>query len=325
MTQDSLTHVSVLLKEVLDYAEPVCIRPGSIVVDCTLGLGGHSEAILERFPETKVIGLDKDASLLQQVSERITARFPSRFIAQNTCFSELSLVNGFDGKTLPAADYILADLGISSIQLDNPERGFSFRADGPLDMRMDPSQSLSAHEILNKWDERSLYIAFAEGGVGKYSRPLAKEVILKRPLLTTREFAAICQDVFQRDKRRSTGGAHPATVPFQAVRIAVNNEYAVLKGLMEQSIRILAPRGRFSVISFHSLEDKYTAQAMRWWGSTRSRGLHPEDAPLGVLLNKKSLLPGEEEMNVNSRSRSARMRVFERSELPLWKERALLQ
>ncbi len=319
-----LSHVSVLSAEVLAYAEPVCKRPGSLVIDCTLGLGGHSEALLEHFPEIQVIGLDKDASLLTEVSERLATKYPARFIAYNLCFSDLSKVRGFDDEIVKRADYILADLGISSVQLDSEERGFSFRLDAPLDMRMDTRQALTADKILNSWDERKLFLVFVEGGVGSFSKALAREVVKRRPLLSTKEFAEVCQEVFHRDKRRSQGGAHPATVPFQAVRIAVNEEYSALKKLLAHSISILSDQGRCAVISFHSLEDKLVANAMRWWGSTRARGLHPEDAPLGGLLTKKAVTPKEDEMTQNPRSRSARLRVFERNQILLWRERPLL-
>jgi 16S rRNA (cytosine1402-N4)-methyltransferase len=318
------SHVPVLLDEVLAYAEPVCREGTRLVLDCTLGNGGHSEAMLERFPDVRVIGLDKDNTNISAVSARLSKRFPGRFVARNICFSALSGINGFNDAPVTQADYILADLGISSIQLDTPERGFSFRLDGPLDMRMDTRQALTADEILNHWDERKLFVMFAEGGVGKFSRSLAREVVQKRPLSSCGDFAGICREVFQRDKRRALTGADPATVPFQAVRIAVNQEYQVLKGLLAESIRMLPASGRLAIISFHSLEDQLVAKAMRWWGSTRAKGLHPEDAPLGTLLTRKVVVPGDEEMKSNSRSRSARMRVFERNKVSLWRERPLL-
>lgn len=319
-------HVPVLKEEILSYAEPICSRPQSLVIDCTLGLGGHSEAILERYKNTRVIGIDKDESVLSEVNKRLEKKFPRRFTSFNLCFSQLDRLAKAENKP----DFILADLGISSFQLDDLNRGFSFKSEAPLDMRMDIRQDISADTILNSWDERKLFLVFAEGGVGIFSKQLAKKIVDRRPIKNTGEFTQICVDLFSnvykrgKSKKSNTNKAHPATVPFQAVRIAVNNELDALKKLLVNSINTISFNGRISVISFHSLEDKFTANSMRWWSSKRGKGLHHEDEPLGVLLTKKAVISSEDEIKDNPRSRSARLRVFERNEFPLWKERELI-
>jgi 16S rRNA (cytosine1402-N4)-methyltransferase len=327
MTQKN--HIPVLLQEVLEFAHFACGESTSNVLDCTLGYGGHSDEILKKIPGAYVLGLDKDKTLLEEVQNELLKKYPSRFKAYNLCFSEIGQLKGLkleNGSTLSECNFILADLGISSIQLDDPYRGFSYKSDGPLDMRMNTSQELTAEIVLNTWEERPLFLVFAEGGVGSLSKILAKEVIARRPLKSTRDFKAICEDVFKRDRKRKKQGSSnsPATVPFQAIRIAVNNEFSSINQLLTQSISFLAPGGCLAVISFHSLEDKLVARAMRWWSSMRSKGLHPEDLPLGTIRTRKAIEPGEEEIKLNSRSKSARMRVFERNETPLWRERTFL-
>jgi 16S rRNA (cytosine1402-N4)-methyltransferase len=323
-------HIPVLLQEVLEFAHPACGESRSNVLDCTLGYGGHSDEILNKIPDAYVYGLDKDKTLLEEVENTLLKKYPSRFKAYNLCFSDLAQLKGVNklenGTTLSEYNFILADLGISSIQLDDPDRGFSYKSDGPLDMRMDTTQELTAEIVLNTWEERPLFLVFAEGGVGSLSKILAKEVIARRPLKSTRDFKVICEDVFKRDRKRKKQGPSnsPATVPFQAIRIAVNNEFSSINELLLQSISFLAPGGCLAVISFHSLEDKLVARAMRWWSSMRSKGLHPEDLPLGTLRTRKAIEPSEEEVKLNSRSKSARMRVFQRNETPLWRERTFL-
>lgn len=341
----TLSHTPVLLKEVIRYADPVCGEgieaendQGCLFLDCTLGLGGHASEILSRFPKVFLLGIDKDESTRKSVHVEMLKQFGSQFSSLGMCFSELSqlqvkatehkddaLLSRIANDKL-LFDFILADLGISSVQLDTPERGLSYHLDGPLDMRLDQSQKISADVVINTWSEQELFVAFAEGGVGTLSRPLAREIVAKRPLLSTKEFAAICLEVASRGKlaRKVSAGSHPATVPFQAIRIAVNCEFSSIVSLLRDAIQLLSTGGRLGVISFHSLEDQLVARAMRWWGAVRGKGFHPEDSPLGSLLTKKAIVPGEEEILANRRSRSARLRVFERNDTPLWKERQIL-
>jgi len=339
-----LSHTPVLLKEIIQYAGPVCGGNESendqdfLFLDCTLGLGGHAREVLSRFPKVVLLGIDKDESTRKIVHGEMLNLFNSRFSSIGMCFSELSQLQTKASQHNDDAllsrlakdkflfDFILADLGISSVQLDTPERGLSYNLDGPLDMRLDQSQKVSADVVLNTWSEQELFVAFAEGGVGSLSRPLAREIVSKRPLVSTKEFAAICLEVASRGKlaRKVSSGSHPATVPFQAIRIAVNSEFSSIVSLLRDAIQLLSTGGRLGVISFHSLEDQLVARAMRWWGAVRGKGFHPEDSPLGSLLTKKAIVPGEDETQANRRSRSARLRVFERNDTPFWKERQIL-
>lgn len=218
--------------------------------------------------------------------------------------------------TFPQFQGLLLDLGISSDQLDDPERGFSFRYSSPLDMRMSQSDGPTAADILNTASEHELRLIFLRGGV---KRPLhailSKEIVRRRPFSTTDQLADLCAELERRPRKREAGPArNPATLPFQALRIEVNQELAKLQSFLDLAPTYLAPGGRLAVISFHSSEDKVVTQTMRRW-SRRELSPFPSDdrAPFGTLLTKQAVVPSEEEIQANPRARSARLRVFERS------------
>lgn len=317
-------HIPVLSDEVLAFSG-LQGKSHAVGIDATFGLGGHSGLLLSQFPELTLLSIDKDESTRIVAYDDLRTRFGSRIYSYKLCFSEISeIVGGVDSENetdFSMVDFVLADLGISSVQLDSPSRGMSFRFSSALDMRMDQSQKLTAHDVLNTYSERELFLVFAKGGVGAKSKSLARAICNDRPIEDTKSFHAICNSVL---KSRQHKGADLATVPFQAVRIEVNAEFENLKKFLMEAVKRLKKGGRLLVISFHSLEDKLVASVMRWWASNRGKGLHPEDAPLGVLHTKKAIQPKENEIKENPRSRSAMLRVFERNESPMWQERELL-
>lgn len=321
-------HQSVLLDEVVRFLAEVELRPGRtrplVLFDGTLGGGGHAEALLERLPTAKLLGVDRDPLAVTRCAAKL-ARFGDRAVVRESSFGALDSIlaqvpDGFFFAQ-PQFDGMLLDLGLSSYQLDDPERGFSFAANGPLDMRMG-SGGATAADVLNETTLEQLQLIFTEGGVpGSFSRGLAREVIKRRPITTTAQFAQICVDILgvREHRRREKGrgkGQHPATVPFQALRIAVNDEFEQIGAFLEKASGLLAAGGRLAVISFHSLEDQVVTQTMRRW--SRAEGLprelrHAIDSrPLGKLLTQDAVVPGEHEIDENPRARSARLRVFEK-------------
>ncbi len=320
-------HIPVLLREVISFST---IDSGAkYALDCTLGLGGHAGELLKSIPTLKLCAIDADDKTRVEVDKQLSSTYPGRFNSANLNFSELEdLVQVFDIEDVPSKfDLILADLGISSVQLDDPDRGLSHRFDGPLDMRLDHRLKVTAADVVNNRSENELLFLLKKGGLGPERKFLAKEIIKNRPIETTSQFKSICETVYLRDRQRKgnySTGSVSVSLPFQALRMEVNKELEVLTQLLVHSIRLLSDGGRLMVISFHSGEDTLVTRAMRWWSSQRGQGLHPEDAPLGKLLTPKALVPTEEEILLNPRSRSARMRVFQRNSNVLWTERAIL-
>ena len=316
-------HISVLANEVLEYSEILKNNNNTTALDVTFGLGGHSSLILEKYPNVAIYTIDKDETTRLEAIKKFEI-YGSRFHSAKLCFSDLDqLEQVFNSQKELKFDLILADLGISSVQLDNPKRGLSFKSDSKLDMRLDQSQKLTADDVLNKYSERDLFLVFARGGVGSKSKALARAICNDRPINGTKDFHKICNSVLRTKKDQGKPG-DLATVPFQAVRIEVNNEFQNLKSFLHEALKRLKVNGRLLVISFHSLEDKITAGGMRWWSSLRGKGLHKEDLPLGHLITRKAIKPSEEELKANSRSRSALLRVFERNENPIWSEREII-
>jgi 16S rRNA (cytosine1402-N4)-methyltransferase len=320
-------HIPVLLREVLSYSKYESdINNG---LDCTLGLGGHASELLKAYPEMVLFAIDADDESRKLTEAELIKSYGGRVYTAHLNFSHLEdLKNQFDQHSLPEKfDLILADLGISSAQLDDPMRGLSYRFDAPLDMRLDLSLKRTAADFLNNSTENELLLLFKRGGIGPERTYLVREILKNRPVNTTFEFKAICEIVYLRDKQKKrnfSGSGNSSTVPFQALRIAVNDELSSLTKFLVHAINLLSENGRLIIISFHSGEDTLVTRAMRWWSSQRGQGLHQEDAPLGKLLTPKAVLPSEEETNFNPRSRSARLRVFERNATPIWKERTLL-
>lgn len=316
-------HEPVLLNEVL---EMMALHEGNsplLVFDATLGGGGHAEAILRESDAVRLFGCDRDPRALERVRSRL-APYAARsfFVHGNFCDLEHHLASipseiVSEERGEPLVDRILIDLGISSDQLDDPSRGFSFRSDGPLDMRMNPEQGESAADLLNERSQQELERIFIRGGVSApLHRRLAKEIIATRPILSTFQFANLCRKVtpvkYGKEKSKDA-----AMVPFQALRIAVNGEFDAIDQVLPQALRALKAGGRLLVISFHSLEDKAVAHTMRAW--TRVGELPPgvpvrgSNAGLGTLLTPQAIVPSEDEVRKNPRSRSARMRVFQKS------------
>ncbi len=300
-------HVAVLVGEVVEWLRP---RPGACLVDATVGLGGHATALLAAAPGARLLGLDRDRAALARAAERLPGE---RVVLRQARFSELAAVLaefGWDG-----ADAVLLDLGVSSLQLDDPARGFSFRVDAPLDMRMDAGSDPSAAEIVNQWPERELARILAAFGEEPRARALARAIARARPLRTTGELARVIGGVLGRGRP----GLHPATRSFQAIRMAVNDELGELERFLADGYRVLRPRGRLAVLAYHSLEDRRVKDAFRRWAADC---LCPPRTPRCVcgwsakvrLLTRRPLRPSAREVARNPRARSARLRVVERLE-----------
>ena len=305
-------HRPVLLRETIQFLAP---ERGGLFVDCTLGLGGHSEAILEASPNTRVIGIDRDPEALSFANERL-AQFGERFRGVHANFRELDQVLQELDEREPVG--ILADLGVSSLQFDSPTRGFSFRFDAPLDMRMDPnSKESSAADLLLQLPEEEIAAIIFEYGEERNSRRIAKWIVEARdqgnPITTTKELADL---VARAAGKRKNWQIHPATRTFQALRIAVNQELEGLAGFVASAIDLLQPDGRFVVISFHSLEDRIMKQELRRFSGycqcdSRSRAAVCTCGAQRVveILTKRPVTPDAVEIDANPRSRSAKLRA----------------
>jgi 16S rRNA (cytosine1402-N4)-methyltransferase len=308
-------------EEVLDTLSP---RSGGLYLDATVGLGGHASAILDRLaPAGRLLGLDRDPEALELARARLESvagrhewSLPEPFHLERANFSQAAAVLDERGETTLRG--ALFDLGVSSLQLDRAERGFSFRRDGPLDMRMGPDQSLTAADLVNRLPEAELARLIADSGEERWARRVAREIVRerdRRPFTTTVALA----DVVARAVPRTPGlTIHPATRTFQALRIAVNGELEVLAGAVEACARRLEPGGRVVVLAYHSLEDRIVKQTLaRLFGRCSCPPRLPVcicgAAPLLRPLTRKPLMPTEEEVARNPRARSARLRVAERT------------
>lgn len=293
---ESFEHVSVLLEATVAALAPA---DGEVFVDCTLGGGGHTEAILAA-ADVEVIGLDRDPAALAAASERL-ARFGARFRPVHADFDKLSQV--LDDLGLDHVDGVLADLGVSSPQLDHAERGFSFRRAGPVDMRMDPTAELTAAELLDRVDETELVRILRDYGEERHARRVARALLLNKPFGDTVELAACVAQVLGRGKGRT----HPATRTFQALRIAVNDELGQLERVLPQAVERLAPGGRLAFITFHSLEDRIVK---RFLHRAAGRGL-PRDGygnPIGEVTVRVAPSLAPSPSDPNPRARSSRLR-----------------
>ncbi len=290
-------HVPVLLKEAIDF---LAVRRGGTYIDATVGLGGHSFEIARRLGAAgHLIGLDKDPAALT-VATGILARqegadWPKATLI-HASFSEISSL--FPS---PTTDGILADLGVSSLQFGDPARGFSFQAEGPLDMRMNPLSEPTAEQVVNHLDERELADVIYEFGEERRSRRIARAIVRSRPIRTTAQLAAVVSAA-ARPMNLAERRIHPATRTFQALRIFVNHELDDLRQLLSAAPQTLKPGGRLVIISFHSLEDRLVKDAFR------------DGAKQGHyrVLTKKPVVPGEDEIDRNPRARSAKLRAAER-------------
>ncbi len=311
----SYEHTPVLYEEVLAALQP---RPRGRYIDATVGLAGHARGILERSsPDGRLLGLDADPDAIAAAQHRLVD-FGERCLLVVANFAEMDGVaveHGFTG-----VDGVLFDLGVSSMQLDRAERGFSFQAEGPLDMRMDPAGPETAADLVNELSADELADIFYHYGEERRSRPLARAIVAARaqmPILTTGQLAAIVRRVVP----RGAGRINPATRTFQALRIAVNRELEGLERTLPQALDLLQAGGRLAVISFHSLEDRIVKTFM----AQEARGcICPPGLPACVcghqprlrLVTRKPIVPGPEEMRANPRSRSAKLRVAEALGVP---------
>jgi 16S rRNA (cytosine1402-N4)-methyltransferase len=300
---DSLRHFPVMQQEVLSW---LVRRDARIYLDCTVGYSGHAEIILRGSRSDSVlVGLDRDANAIAASKERLEG-FGDRAILRQGHFMDLKRHVAECG--FSRVDGILFDLGVSSPQLDEPTRGFSFQSDGPLDMRMDQSKGLTAADLVNHRQEAELADIIFHFGEERYSRRIARAIVearADRPLTTTYELVSVIKGAVPAHYRH--GRIHCATRTFQALRIAVNQELECLEPSLRDAVDVLTPGGRLCVISFHSLEDRIVKQSFR----TLSLGA---DAPITVLT-KKPLLPQDDELREHPQSRSAKMRVAQRREM----------
>ena len=318
MTEKSI-HKSVLLDETIDSLN-LNVEKTLRVLDGTLGAGGHTEAIL-KFKNTRVLATDRDSSAIEKAKVKLN-QFNDRLVLKKTNFSEFSseikklnleelAVMMWDESEPKLFDRVLLDLGISSDQLDDKQRGFSFRDSNTLDMRMDSGQSLDADEVLNNYHVSDLTKVFKKGGVGKLSSILAKEVVKKRPISSSSDFTKVCVEVYTRSGSKKS--SHYATVPFQAVRIEVNKELDSIKTFLDSIFDFLSPGGILSVICFHSLEDKIVAGRMRKWARVSRQEFKLQVEAKGKVLTQKAIVASKKEIESNPRARSAMLRVFEKS------------
>jgi 16S rRNA (cytosine1402-N4)-methyltransferase len=284
-------HLAVLLDEVLDFLKP---GPGRHYIDATFGAGGHTRALLERTaPDGRVLALDRDGSALEAGASALI-EFGLRLVPAHADFADIQTSAREYGFSAVAG--ILADIGVSSMMLDDPQRGFSFMREGPLDMRMDRGEPVSAADLLNVAAEKDIADILYMYGEERRSRPIARSIVRSRPLRTTFDLV--------RAVERVTGGPrfgriHPATRTFQGVRIAVNHELDSLKKFLDAAPACLGPGGRLAVITFHSLEDRMVKTALR-------------NLPDGSVLTRKVVTAGDAERSSNPRSRSAKLRVWEK-------------
>jgi 16S rRNA (cytosine1402-N4)-methyltransferase len=294
-------HVPVLLKEAIDF---LAIRRGGTYLDATVGLGGHSYEIAKRLGRPgHLIGLDKDPAALEIARQRLggagvspaTGDWPE-IILLHRSFAHIAR-----GQAPSAVDGILADLGMSSLQLNDAARGFSFQAEGPLDMRMNPQDERTAEQVVNHIDERELADVIYEFGEERRSRRIARAIVRSRPIRTTAQLADVVSAA-ARPMNQAERRIHPATRTFQALRIFVNHELDDLRELLDSAPQLLQPGGRLVMISFHSLEDRMVKDALR------------EGAKQGQyrVLTKKPVTAGEEEVDRNPRARSAKLRAAEK-------------
>ncbi len=282
-------HISVLSEAVLEGLQ---VRAGGRYLDATVGGAGHSSLILQAAPAVELVALDQDLQALVAAQARLSD-FGDRVTYRHTNFARFDPGESrFDG--------ILADIGVSSTQLDQSQRGFSFRQEAPLDMRMDSTQALTAEEIVNHWDEKTLADTIYAYGEERLSRRIARRIVDKRPFGTTTELAGAIAYAYPAKARH--GRIHPATRTFQALRIAVNGELTVLEQFLAKAPDWLAPGGRLAIISFHSLEDRIVKYAFR--GDERLQ-----------IVTKKPIVASREEVRENKRSRSAKLRIAERKAL----------
>lgn len=308
-------HKSILLNECM---EGLSIKADGIYVDGTLGGGGHSFHIVQRLSDKgRLIGIDQDEDAIEAATKRL-AQFKQRVTIVRDNYEHFQEI--LSTLSIPAVDGILLDLGVSSYQFDEADRGFSYRFDAPLDMRMDKRQDFTAKDLINSYSEAELYHIIRDYGEDKFAKNIAKHIVLersKKPIETTFELSEVISHAIPM-KMRVQGG-HPAKKTFQAIRIALNRELEVLEESLDGMINALKPGGRLCIITFHSLEDRIVKRAFR---TAEDPCICPKDFPictcgrksLGKVISKKAILPSDLEREENPRSKSAKLRIFERGE-----------
>lgn len=306
-------HYSVMLRETIEYLN---IKPDGIYLDGTLGGGGHAWEVCSRLRQGHFFGIDQDDAAIAAAGRRLGA-FADRVTLIRDNYSNARAILRERG--VEQVDGIVLDLGVSSYQLDTQERGFSYRYDSPLDMRMDRRQSLTAQDIVNSYSETELFHIIRDYGEDTFAKNIAKHIVRARerePIETTGQLSEIIKAAIPAKMR--TGGGHPAKRTFQAIRIECNHELEVLRDTLEDLVDMLSPGGRLCIITFHSLEDRIVKTAFR---KAENPCVCPPEfpvcvcgkQPLGSVITRKPVLPGREELEENSRSKSAKLRVFERN------------
>lgn len=305
-------HYSVMLRETIEYLN---IKPDGIYLDGTLGGGGHAWEVCSRLQQGHFYGIDQDDAAIAAAGRRLEA-FADKItlLRDNYCNARAILRE----RGVKQVDGIVLDLGVSSYQLDTQERGFSYRYDSPLDMRMDRRQSLTAREIVNDYSETELFHIIRDYGEDTFAKNIARHIVKARerePIETTGQLSEIIKAAIPAKMR--TGGGHPAKRTFQAIRIECNHELEVLRNALEELVDMLSPGGRLCIITFHSLEDRIVKTAFK---KAENPCVCPPEFPVcvcgrqpaGSVITKKPVLPDREELEENSRSKSAKLRVFEK-------------
>lgn len=309
-------HTTVLLKETVDGLN---IKPDGVYVDCTLGGAGHSEYLLSQLSDKgRLYAFDQDETAIRNAKEKLES-YGDRIVLVPNNFKYLK--EELNARGIEKVDGILYDLGVSSPQLDTPERGFSYNHDAPLDMRMDQSAAISAYDVVNTWSFHDLMRIFFQYGEEKFSKQIARKIEAAReikPIETTFELVELIKEGIPAPARRK--GGHPAKRVFQAIRIAVNDELGVFEDSLEQAISLLDMEGRISVITFHSLEDRICKTVFKKASSMPDLPpglpvIPDEFKPTLKIISRKPILPSEDELEGNNRSRSAKLRIAEKQKI----------
>ena len=312
MEESTFVHKSVLLYETVGSLN---IKPGGLYVDGTLGGGGHAYEVCKRLGSGKLIGIDQDADAIEAAGKRLLP-FQDKVTIVRSNYANIKEV--LKELEIEGVDGIYLDLGVSSYQLDNEERGFTYRVDAPLDMRMDQRQTQTASDIVNGYEERELYRIIRDYGEDKFAKNIAKHIVAARqqaPITTTGQLTQIIRESIP--MKIQAAGGHPAKRTFQAIRIELNKELDVLRDSLDGMIDLLDDGGRLCIITFHSLEDRIVKTIFR---KNENPCTCPPDFPVcvcgkkskGKVITRKPILPSDEEMETNPRSKSAKLRIFER-------------